>query len=46
MRNREIAAVAVPTFIAEVVVVVSLFLGATVIINGRTLWAVIVGLAP
>jgi len=41
--RREIVAVAAPIFAAEAVVVVVMFLGATVIINGHTLWAAVLG---
>jgi hypothetical protein len=47
MRNpdpREIAAVAVPIFIAEAVVAVALFLGTAVTVQGHVLWTLIVGL--
>lgn len=41
----EVAAAAVPVFIAEAVVAVVMFLGATIIINGHTLWGALVGVA-
>lgn len=41
---REIAAVAVPIFIAEAVVAIALFLGAAITIEGHVLWVMIVGL--
>lgn len=42
---KEIAVAAAPVFIAEAVVAVVMFLGATIIINGHTLWGALVGVA-
>lgn len=44
--RREIIITAAPIFAAEAVVVVALFLGAVVTINGHALWTVIVGMTP
>jgi hypothetical protein len=41
----EIVAVAAPIFIAEAVVVVVLFLGIAVTVQGHTIWGVIAGIA-
>lgn len=40
----EVAAAAMPVFIAEAVVAVVMFLGAAIFIQGHTLWAAIIGL--
>lgn len=39
----ELLAVAAPVFIAQAVVGVALFLGATIMVRGHTLWAVVIG---
>lgn len=44
--RREIMITAVPIFAAEAVVVVALFMGAVITINGHALWAYLVGMAP
>jgi hypothetical protein len=41
--NREIIVIATPIFAAQAVVGVALFLGAAVLVQGHTLWAVIIG---
>lgn len=43
---RDLIAVGVPVFMAEAVVVVALFVGASVIVNGHTLWGVVIGWLP
>lgn len=39
----ELIAVATPVFIAQAVVGVVLILGATILVQGHTLWAVVIG---
>lgn len=39
----EITAVAVPVFAAEAAVIVALFLGAAITVQGHSLWAVVIG---
>ena len=40
---RELAVIAAPIFLAEAAVVAALFLGAVIVVQGRTLWAVVLG---
>lgn len=40
--REEVAVVIAPVFIAEAAVVVALFLGASIVVNGHTLWGAII----
>jgi hypothetical protein len=42
--RKEVAIVIAPVFIAEAVVIVALFVGASVVIRGHVLWAFILGM--
>lgn len=40
----EVLAVAAPVFVAEAVVVVVMFMGAAITVNGHTIWSAILGM--